>query len=96
MDKAETEFLKTQERTPLLWLRCIDDMFFIWTHSKQYLEIFLLEFNLDLKFTYGPNGKEIPFLDLNVKLNEGTISAGLHIKSTDRYQYLHFTSSNPT
>ena len=28
MDELETEFLKTQERTPLVWFRCIDDIFF--------------------------------------------------------------------
>ena len=48
---------------------CIDDIFFIWTHGKEYLEIFLQElnnFNPDLKFTYESNEKEIPYLDLNV------------------------------
>ena len=29
MDKVETEFLKTQERTPLVWFRYIDDIVFI-------------------------------------------------------------------
>ena len=28
MDKVETEFLKTQERTPLIWFRYIGDIFF--------------------------------------------------------------------
>ena len=71
MDGVETEFLKTQERTPLVWFRYIDDIFFIWTHGKEHLETFLQElnnFNPDLKFTYESNEKEIPFLDLKVKL----------------------------
>ena len=98
MDEVETEFLKAQERTPLIWFRYIDDIFFIWTHGKEHLETFLQElnnFNPDLKFTYESNEKEIPFLDLKVKLNEGKISTDLYIKSTDRHQYLHFTSSHP-
>ena len=98
MDEVETEFLKAQERTPLVWFRCIDDIFFIWTQGKEHMETFLQElnnFNPDLKFTYESNEKEIPFLDLKVKLNEGKSSTDLYIKSTDRHQYLHFTSSHP-
>ena len=96
MDKVETEFLKTQEKTPLLWFRYID-IFFNWTHGKEQLETFLQElnnFNPDLKFTYESNEKEIPFLYLKVQLNEGKISTGLHIKSKGRHQHLHFTSSH--
>ena len=53
-------------------------------------------FNPDLKFTCEPNEKEIPFLVLKLKLNEGKISKYLYIKSLDRHHYLHFTSSHPT
>ena len=63
MDEVVTEFLKTQERTPLVWYRYIDDIFFSWTHVKEHLEPFLQElnnFNPDLKFTYESNEKEIP------------------------------------
>ena len=97
MVEVETKFLKIQERTPLVWFRYID-IFFIWTHGKEHLETFLQElnnFNPDLKFTYESNEKEIPFLNLKVNLNEGKISTDLYIKSTDRHQYLHFTSSPP-
>ena len=92
MDEEETEFLRTQEKTTLVWLRYIDDILFIWTHVKEHLETFLQElnnFNPDLKFTYESNEKEIPFLDLKGKLNQGKISTDFYIKSTDRH--LHFT-----
>ena len=98
MDEIETEFSKTQEKTPVAWFRYIDDIFFIWNHGKEHLEIFLeklINFNRDLKFTYESNEKEIPFLDLNVKLKENKISINLYFKSMERYQYLPFTSSNP-
>ena len=39
-DEVETEFLKIQERTPLVWFRYID-IFFIWTNGKDHLELFL-------------------------------------------------------
>ena len=98
MDEVETEFLKIQERTPLLWFTYIDDIFFIWTYGREHPKTFLQElnnFNPDLKFTYESNEKEILFLDLKVKLNEGKTSTDLYIKSSDRHQYLHFTSSHP-
>ena len=33
-DKTETYFLKTQKLQPFVWLRYIDDIFFIWTHEE--------------------------------------------------------------
>ena len=41
MDKTETDFLKTQELQPFVWLRYIDDIFFIWTHGEAELERFM-------------------------------------------------------
>ena len=35
MDEVETSFLETQEMKPLVWLRYIDDVFFIWTHGQE-------------------------------------------------------------
>ena len=33
MDEVEQKFLETQDKKPLIWLRYIDDIFFIWTHG---------------------------------------------------------------
>ena len=38
MDQVESEFLKTQNHQPLVWLRCIDDIIFISTHGQVQLE----------------------------------------------------------
>ena len=38
MDRVEQDFLETQELQLLLWLRYIDDIFFIWTHGKEELK----------------------------------------------------------
>ena len=40
MDKLETDFLNSQEYLPLVWCRCIDDIFFIWTHGEKNLSFF--------------------------------------------------------
>ena len=37
MDGVEIEFLKTQERTPPVWFRYMDDVFFIWNQFKEHL-----------------------------------------------------------
>ena len=55
MDQAESEFLKTQQRQPLVWFKYIDDIFFIWTRGKEKLEGFLDNFNKfypNLRFTH--------------------------------------------
>ena len=73
-------------------------IFLIWNYCKEHPEIFLQElisFNPDLKFTYESNEKEISFLYLKVKLNEGKIITNLYIRCTDRNQYLDFISSHP-
>ena len=41
MDEVEQKFLETQSKKPLIWLRYIDDIFFIWTHGEQELKRFL-------------------------------------------------------
>ena len=37
VDNLESDFLKYQELTPMLWYRYTDDVFFIWTHGKKNL-----------------------------------------------------------
>ena len=51
----ETAFCETQELQSLVWLRYIDDIFFIWTHGEQEIQTFLRilnNFHTDIKLTY--------------------------------------------
>ena len=92
MDEVETEFLKSQELQPFLWLRYIDDIFFIWTHGTQELDSFLNELNKfypNLSFTYETSEERVNFLDLNVSIRNDAISTDLYIKPTGGHQYLH-------
>ena len=41
MDKTKTDFLKMQELQPFVWLRYIDDIFFIWTYGEAELKKFM-------------------------------------------------------
>ena len=98
MHKIETNFLDTQEFKPLVWFRYINDVFFIWTHGKEKLEEFLKDFNNyhhNIKFTYEFSKENILFLDLQVRLSGGQFTTDLHIKSTDKHQYLHYISAHP-
>ena len=86
MDKTEADFLKTQELQPFVWLRYIDDIFFIWTHGEAKLKKFmegLNNFLPNLQFTCESLKKRVTFLDLNVSLENGSVTTDLHTKSTD-------------
>ena len=96
--KTGTDFINSQKFQPSVWLRYIDDIFFIWTHGENELKTFMGELNKflpNLKFTYETSKDKLAFLDLNVSLKNGVISTDLHTKTTDCHQYLHFSSSHP-
>ena len=83
MDEIETEFLKSQQFQPFLWLRFIHDTFFVWTHGEEKLTQFLNQlnnFHSNLKFIFEISSCTFNFLDLNVR--NGTIHTDLKIKRT--------------
>ena len=90
--------METQTFKPLVWLRYIDDIFFIWTHSEEEFKEFMRElnsFDTNIKFTYEYSDKRVSFLDLQVDIVEGKLITGLFAKRTDRHQYLHYSSGHP-
>ena len=98
MDEVEQKFLEMQSKTPLIWSRYIDDIFFIWTHGEQELERFfkdLKNFTPNLSFTHETSKNWIPFLDRKVKLIDGKLETDLCMKPTDHHQYPHYLSSRP-
>ena len=98
MDQIETNFLRTQSHQPMVWFRHINNIFFIWTHVEEKLQEFMADinaFNPNIQFTYESSKKSIAFLDLNVALNNGRLESNVHVKLTDRHQYLHYSSSHP-
>ena len=101
MNEPETKFLQSQSLQSFAPFRYIDDIFFIWTHGKNKLEKFLDHrngFDNNINFTHESSKENVTFLNLIVKLSKGRLTTDLHIKDTDRHQYLHFNSShtNPT
>ena len=71
MDCLENSFLETQSLKTLVWLRYIDNIFFIWTHSEKELKEFMRELNsfyTNIKFSYEYSDKKLSFLDLPVDI----------------------------
>ena len=98
MDMVETEFLKQQSVKSWIWLRYIDDVFFVWLEGKDKLLQFmsrLNEFHPNLKFTYEYSHNRVNFLDVVVENAGGKFITSLFCKPTDCHQYLHYDSSHP-
>ena len=91
MDEVETEFFKSQELQPFLWLCYIENIFFIWTHGREKLTQFLNEFNnfhFSLIFTYETSNSAVNFLGLYVSLRNVAIHTDLSTKPKDGDLYL--------
>ena len=86
MGEVETEFFRSEELQPFLWVRYINGIFFIWTHGKQKLDSFhneLDNFHPNLSFTCETSTEIVNFVDLNVSIKNGAVIINLYIKPTD-------------
>ena len=96
-------FLQTQSTKPLLLTRYIDDMFMIWTGSRESLTTFITELNLfnsNLSFTHEISDTTINFLDLIIHKGPSfpftnILDTKTYTKPQNLYQYLHFNSAHP-
>ena len=99
MTRLEERLLEASADKPLVWMRFIDDVFFIWTHGEEKLESFINHLNSShetIKFTSEQSRDRISFLDVQVSVGEGGIlSTDLFCKPTDTHQYLHKKSCHP-
>ena len=99
MDRVETDLLNGEEVKPWVWMRYIDDIFFIWTEGEESLKRFLEKLNVfhpNLCFTWEFSRESINFLDVQVSIDGNGFKTDLYIKLTDCHQFLHFESSHPT
>ena len=72
MERIENEFLVSEIVKPWLWLRYIDDIFFIWIEGEDKLEGFLNRLN-----NFHPNLKLkqylVNFLDVSVSIADSKL-----------------------
>lgn len=103
MADMETRFLEGEPIKPRLWLRFIDDILTLWPGSRQSLLEFMTRLNSihpDLQFTFEDSLLRATFLDLELHKGErfsesGVLDTRLHLKATNRFQYLHHSSAHP-
>ena len=81
-----------------MYVRYIDDLFFVWKGPESELLKFLEEINKihpSIKFDHEYSRESINFLDTTVKLINNKLSTTLFTKPTDRRAYLHSKSYHP-
>ena len=92
------QFLDRDIDKPLLWLRYIDDIFFIRLKGEDKLKGFLQRLNSfhpALKYTHEYSQESVHFLDVVVKIEDNSLVTDLFYKPTDCHQFLHYESSHP-
>ena len=97
MGKLEETFMASQPLQPLCWYRFIDDIFMLWIHGEVALSQFLDRLNdqFTIKFTWEISDRQVTFLDVEVYLEHGNLRTDVHIKPTNKQQYLHNSSCHP-
>ena len=98
------DFHKKTGRKPLIWMRFIDDIFFIRTDDENVLKEFSAfcqkyseakNKKSVIKFQTSQSTKTINFLDVSITLNQQTSSTTVFSKSTDAHIYLNPKSHHP-
>ena len=82
-----------------MYVRYIDDIFFVWKGSERELKEFLEIINTlhpTIKFDFAYSRERIDFLDTTVKHLNRKLTTTLYTKPTDRRAYLHSKSYHPT
>jgi hypothetical protein len=100
MEYIETSLLRDAPGPiPYVWWRFIDDVFIIWTHSRQELDKFIEfinSYHASIKFTAEISDVEVHFLDVTVSKTGEGIQTAVYTKPTAAHMYLDYTSSHPT
>ena len=82
----------------LIYLRFIDDIFFIWTGTKENLIEYLEELNQkhdSIKFEYKISKTKLTFLDTEIQIKDNKLITKFYRKPTDRQNFLHANSEHP-
>ena len=98
MGQLEERLLSSSQVKPHTWLRFIDDIFILWTDGEESFKNFVSlanDFHHSIKFTSEHSPSSIPFLDVQVSLQENHITTDLYSKPTDTHQYIQWTSCHP-
>ena len=99
MDNFERKYIYplTEEKS-LICFRYSDDIFLIWTGTKNELDQFFKDLNEkhpSIKFDYKASKNCIVFLETEIYLHNGKLHTKIYRKETDRQHFLHIKSEHP-
>ena len=100
----EESFIQEHTLKPDLWVRYIDDVFMIWSHSREEFDTFLNELNKRqkrIRFTAEINVDSCNFLDLTIYKSPqfyttGLLSTRIYYKPTNTFSFPLGSSHMPT
>ena len=98
MGSFEDEYVYTYHLQPLLFVRYIDDIFMLWQHGIDELEIFHEYLNSrvpTITFTKEHSNTNVAFLDVMVRNINSKLETDLYSKPTDSHDYLLYSSAHP-
>ncbi|XP_068692864.1 uncharacterized protein [Montipora foliosa] len=103
MGHVEKQLLLFSPHKPIIWKRFIDDIFSVWTSSKQEISNFVdfaNRFHATIKFTCEMSSERAVFLDTEVFkgprfASNKILDVQTHFKATETFQYTHFSSCHP-
>ena len=103
MAELEERLLRNSTTDPILWKRYMDDILCIWPGSQQSLDNFMQYLNgahPTIKFTSESSPYSVDFLDVTIYKGDryrstGTLDIRPFFKSTNKFQYLEFSSAHP-
>lgn len=98
MEDFEQQHIKNYTNKPTIWWRYVDDVFAIWPHDANELNIFLDYINNQensIKFTVETEtNSQLPFLDTLITKTGNIIKTSVYRKKTHTNRYLHFKSNH--
>ena len=103
MGTVESQILRRSVLKPLVWKRFTDDIFSIWNINKDQVTQFIEQANSHhptIKFTAEISDTDTMFLDTSIYkgkrfANESILDIKTHFKTTETFQYTHFSSCHP-
>ena len=97
--------LKKTGLLTLVWFHFINDIFFVWTGSKDLLNHFISftqnyskskHMKSKIKFEIHLSTNEVHFVDITVSLNHGILRVTIFTKPTESHFYLNNSSYHPS
>ena len=98
LESFEQQAINKAPKKPMHWHRYVDDMFVVWSHGDNELQIFLQHLNSlhpSIKFMMElEKDKKLLFLDVLVKKSDGSRGHLVSRKPTHTDLYLHAESEH--